>query len=515
MDNKTNSRIKNTSRNIASGIVNRLVAILLPFINRTALLWLLGAEFTGLNGLFSSILQVLNIAELGFHTAVVYSLYEPIAKKNEEEINEKLALLRTVYHYVGLVVFGLGAAIMPFLPRLIKGSYPDGINLYGIFALYLLNSGISYFLFAYKETLLIADQRQDIANNIRTLVNILKNILELSAILLFRNIYAFVVVAIFGTVLTNLLINRVVTQRYPFLKEVRCKISIPPEMRRRVSGLLIDRICDTFRNSFDSTIISATLGLVAIAIYGNYYYIYSALYGIMLVVCNAMGASVGNSIVIRGEKENYENMLDFSMIFSWILGWSAITMACLYQPFMFLWAGESMMLPVSDMLLFVLYYYIINMNNIRNQYVSGTGIWWELKHSYLLEAFANLTLNIILGKLLGITGVLLATIITIFLFNYLQRNRVLFKYYFRNESIGVFYRQQFFYLGAACVALALTYFLCIRISPAYTAASIAVRLFVCLVVPNLVFAAVYRLSSRWNSSVSFLRRVAARGFKKE
>ena len=233
-------------------------------------------------------------------------------------------------------------------------------------------------------------------------------------------------------------------------------------MRTQISGLLISRISDTCRKSFDGMIISMTLGLVATAIYGNYNNVQFALYGIMLAVCNAMSASIGNSIALRGEKENYENLLDFSMIFSWILGWSAITMACLYQPFMFLWVGKSMMLPIFDMLLFVLYFYVINMNNIRNQYITGTGIWWRLKTSYIVEAVSNLGLNIILGKMLGIKGVILASIITIILFNYLQRNHVLFKTYFKNESIGAFYRQQCAYFAIACIALALTYFLRIR-----------------------------------------------------
>ena len=256
--------------------------------------------------------------------------------------------------------------------------------------------------------------------------------------------------------------NREVSKRYPYLKSFKEKVKIPSEMRTQISGLLISRISDTCRKSFDGMIISMTLGLVATAIYGNYNNDQFALYGIMLAVCNAMSASIGNSIALRGEKENYENLLDFSMIFSWILGWSAITMACLYQPFMFLWVGKSMMLPIFDMLLFVLYFYVINMNNIRNQYITGTGIWWRLKTSYIVEAVSNLGLNIILGKMLGIKGVILASIITIILFNYLQRNHVLFKTYFKNESIGVFYRQQCAYFAIACIALALTYFLRIR-----------------------------------------------------
>ena len=508
--NKPSSRIENTSRNIVSGAINKCVSILLTFINRTVLLQLLGAELTGLSDLFADILQVLNLAELGLHTAIVYSLYDPVAKQDKKAICEKLSILRSVYHIVGLLVFGLGIAIMPFLPRMIKSGYPGEISLQGLFALFLFDSGISYYLFAYKETLLIADQRQDIATNIRTAIVILKNVLQLAILIFTRSFYAYAAVSIAATVTINILINRKVSKHYPYLKSFKEKVKIPSEMRTQISGLLISRISDTCRKSFDGMIISMTLGLVATAIYGNYNNVQFALYGIMLAVCNAMSASIGNSIALRGEKENYENLLDFSMIFSWILGWSAITMACLYQPFMFLWVGKSMMLPIFDMLLFVLYFYVINMNNIRNQYITGTGIWWRLKTSYIVEAVSNLGLNIILGKMLGIKGVILASIITIILFNYLQRNHVLFKTYFKNESIGVFYRQQCAYFAIACIALALTYFLCIRISPNYSIMSIAVRFFICLIIPNAIFLLAYKMCSRWSSAVLFIKRVAAK-----
>lgn len=358
--NKPSSRIENTSRNIVSSAINKCVSILLTFINRTVLLQLLGAELTGLSDLFADILQVLNLAELGLHTAIVYSLYDPVAKQDKKAICEKLSILRSVYHIVGLLVFGLGIAIMPFLPRMIKSGYPGEISLQGIFALFLFDSGISYYLFAYKETLLIADQRQDIATNIRTAIVILKNVLQLAILIFTRSFYAYAAVSIAATVTINILINREVSKRYPYLKSFKEKVKIPSEMCTQISGLLISRISDTCRKSFDGMIISMTLGLVATAIYGNYNNVQFALYGIMLAVCNAMSASIGNSIALRSERENYENLLDFSMIFSWILGWSAITMACLYQPFMFLWVGKSMMLPIFDMLLFVLYFYVIN-----------------------------------------------------------------------------------------------------------------------------------------------------------
>ena len=480
------SRTKNTTRNIGAGLIHQVISIVLPFINRTAILWTLGAEFTGLAGLFSSILNVLNMAELGFNTAIVYSLYKPMADNDHKKICEIVSLFKKIYSIVGTVVLVGGLAVMPFLTSFIHGSYPETINLYVVYLLYLINSAISYYLFAYKECLLIADQRQDIAKNIRTIVNIIRYLVQLLVLVITKDFYAYLIVAIVGTVITNLLIHISTKKRYPFYKRIKARLKIPADLKKQVGGLMINKICDTFRNSFDSLIISSFIGLTATAIYGNYYYVYSALYGVMLVISNAMSASVGNSIVKNSEKTNYKHLLTFSQIYAGIMGFGTVALACFYQPFMRIWVGEELMLSNYDMLLFCIYFYVINMNNIRNQYISGTGMWWKLKGSYVVEALANLGLNLVLGKLFGIAGVIIATIVTIFLFNYLQRNTVLFNNYFRKERIWEYYRQQFYYLLLSAVGLVISSFSCYYL-PFTGVMNWVMRMAICLVVPNLIY----------------------------
>jgi len=465
----------------------------------------MGAEFTGLASLFSSILSVLNISELGFNTAIVYSLYRPMAEHNEESICNLVSLIKRIYTGVGTFVLGAGILLMPFLKYLIKGSYPDSINLYFIYFLYLINSAISYYLFIYKECLLIADQRQDIANNIRTVVGIIRYLAQLIVLLFWKNFYMYLFIAILGTVVTNMAIQYATKKRFPYFKQVKGKMRIPDALMTQVKGLMINRICDTCRNSFDSLIISGFIGLVATTIYGNYYYIYSSLYGSMLVICNAMGASVGNSIVQKSVHENYRDMLTFSAIYAWITGWCTACLLCLYQPFMMLWAGEDLLLPNGDMILFCVYFYVINMNNIRNQYIAGTGIWWKLKTSHIIEAIANLLLNFLLGKILGITGVILATIFTILVFNYLQRNRILFRHYFREQDVKVYQLEQFLYAALAFVACAVSLFICTRLNVSGISVLFA-RGGICIVVPNIILAAGFMASPRRRDIKAFLMK---------
>ena len=455
------SRTKNTSRNIAAGLVNRFSTILLTFINRTIILYLLGAEFTGLNSLFTSILGVLSIAELGFDVAIIQSMYKPIAEGDKDKVCELLTLYRKAYYVVGTIILGLGLVLIPFLPMMINGEIPDSINLYLLYILYLMNSVISYFMFAYKESLLLAHQRRDVSHLIRTVFLTIKQIVQAVVLLVFRQFYAYLLMEIVFTILTNLWISKETNQRYPEYQPIAGKkVKMSEDIKKQLKGLVVGNVCDKARNSLDSIILSAFLGLTVVAIYNNYYYIYSAIYGTMLVICNSMGASVGNSIVTETVEKNYEHLNKFSFIVAWISGWLAICMLCVYQPFMELWAGKDLMLSDFNMMLLCLYFYAINMNNIRNQYVSGTGIWWEIRNSNIGEAVANIALNIILGKLFGITGIIAATIITILVFNFFWRTKILFKTYFKGMSLKKFLWNHCYWLVSTALAAIVTWRVC-------------------------------------------------------
>lgn len=510
-----NSRTHNTLRNIISGLINRAVMILLPFINRTAILWLLGAEFTGLTGLFTSVLSVLSLAELGFNSAIVYSLYEPMAKRDEQTICALVTLFRRVYHIVGTIILIGGICLLPFITKFIHGTYPDTINIYVLFLMYLTNTVISYYLFAYKAVLLTSDQRQDIINNIRTGVQIVGYIVQLLILIITRNFYFYMLVTIANTMCNNLLIQWVTRRRYPFFKLLDNVPKMPAAIKKQIHGLAIDKISDTCRNSFDSIIISSFFGLTATAIYGNYYYIYSALYGIMLVIANSMSASVGNCIVKKDVSYNYKQFLLFSLLFSGLLAWVCSFLVCLYQSFMQLWVGTDLLLPTYSMILFCIYFYIINLNNIRNQYISGTGLWWKLKGAYIVEAIGNLGLNIVLGKLYGINGVLWATILTIFCFNFLWRTSILFRNYFNGHSLFHFLAEQAYYTMLAVLCGGGSYLICSSLANMSGISTLVVRAFICIFVPPVIFTLGVCFTTRFQQVKQFISQLVTTYLKRK
>lgn len=225
MDESRTKRVKN---NIISGLINKIIVVGIPFITRTIIIWKLGASFLGLSSLFASILQVLNMAELGFSSAIVFSLYKPLAENDTECVCALMAFYRKVYKYVGLCILIVGGILTPFLPYLIKGDYPTSINLYILYLMYVFNTVISYWAYAYKAALVTADQRIDITNNINTVITLVQGGLQVFVLIIWENYYFFYGCVIIGSILNNILTAIVTSKKYP---QYICKGEIDDEIK--------------------------------------------------------------------------------------------------------------------------------------------------------------------------------------------------------------------------------------------------------------------------------------------
>ena len=209
------NRSKNTKRNIIFGLIHRIIGLVLPFFCQTVLIYVLGAEYNGLKGLFSSILTILNLAELGFGSALVFAMYEPITKDDKITICALLNLYKKVYRIIGISIFAIGLCATPFLPWFIHGKVPSDINLQAIYLLYLINTSISYLMFAYKSSLLSAFQRVDIINITGITTTIFLNVCQILVLLKTKDYYLYLVVSIISSILNNLIISLCVDRMYP------------------------------------------------------------------------------------------------------------------------------------------------------------------------------------------------------------------------------------------------------------------------------------------------------------
>lgn len=503
------NRVQNAKKNIISGVVSKGIALFLPFITRTCIIYSLGTMYLGLNSFFTSILQILSLAELGFGEAMVFSMYAPLSQKDTLKVRAILNLYKKIYRIIGMIVLVLGLCFLPFLEFFIKDGYPNDINIRVLYIVYLLNTVLSYWLFAYKNSLLAATQKISVNNNINSIIQVGLSLVQITLILLFRNYYLYVIVIPVFTVIRNLVTQKVSKSMYP---EYYCKGSLGKkeirEIEKRVSGLFIYKICGTFRVSLDSIVISTFLGLVVLAKYENYFFIANSIVGLLTIISSGITAGVGNSIVCETTEKNYTDYFKFFFLYEWITGWCTVCLFCLYQPFMKIWVGEDLMMGNEIVTLMCMYFYILKTCDMCYVYRQAAGIWWKDKLRPVVEAIANLVLNILLVKFFGVVGVLIATVITMTSINYIWGGRVLFKTYFK-KSMKEYIVKSVFYGMTTILAIAVTQFFCNMLLGDGIALFI-VRMAICCVIPNVIYVVIYYRLPEFKDSITLVKNMMHR-----
>lgn len=451
-------RMENTLRNTYWGIIYNIISIVFPFIVRTFVIKIVGVEYIGISGLCLSILQILNLAESGFSSAIVFSMYKPIVDDDEELIRALLAYYRKVYKVVGFFVLFLGLSILPFLPFFIHETYDSYTQIYCIYLIYLANTVVGYLLFAYQQSIFFAMQRNDLISNIQSIFKVLNNLFQIILLLIFKNYIISIIVIPISSIGINIMVAYRRKKKYPqFYAEGEINQEIRKDIKKRVIGVFFIKLCGSTRNSLDSIFISYYLGLFEVAIYGNYYLILISLMGFLGIICSSMGAGIGNSMVLESKEKNFKDMQKFLFLFSFI---SAVVTACLltlYQPFMLAWVGKELTFPFSIVILFCIYFYMLAIGNIRALYIVQAGLWWEERFRSLSEAIFNILLNWLLAKYFGVYGILVATIITLIFINNIYSGLILFKFYFHNYGRKKYFISFFSYILIAFIGCVISY----------------------------------------------------------
>lgn len=502
------SRTSNTLRNARWGLFQKVVILVMPFVTRTALIKVLGADYLGLSSLFTSVLSLLSLAELGVSNAIISAMYKPIAEKDTELICALMNFYRKAYYFIGVVVTTVGLAILPFIPNFISGSVPSDINLYALYIIYLINNAISYFLFAYKNCLFIAHQRNDINSKIQTLIIFLQNVVQLVLLITFRSYYCYAIVIPVCSIAINITTAYFSSKAYP---EYSCRGKLPikakENLKKRVLGLLLGRISATIRGSIDSLFISFFFGLTMVAMYANYLYIVTAVVGIIQILENSLIAGVGNSLVLDSVKKNHNDFLKFTFFLQWIVGWCSICILCLEQPFMGLWVGKEYMLKDLMAVLCAIYLFINCICLIRSIYTQALGMWWQLRYLSVIDIFVNVFLNYTLGKLYGAYGILAATIVDIAFVSIPWTTYYLFRDYFGLKLYWNYMLLYIKYFLISVLAGGITLFVCSKITISSGIIKLIANGLVCIVIPNAIYLAIYNRNLYFKEAVVKVRRI--------
>ena len=503
-------RTKNTVRNSVWGIVSKIITTAFPVIVRTMIVRYMGAEYLGIGSLFSSILTVLSLAELGISTAIVFSMYKPIANDDTKTICALMALYKKIYSIIGCLVAVIGIILMPFLSKVINGESPDNINIYILYGIYLGNAVIGYFLFAYKNCLLTAHHRTDISTKISIITATIQYCIAIFVIAFTKNYYAYAILAPIASIANNLITAFYVTKKFPNYKAKGIlKPEILNDIKKRVAGLMLSKVATTTRNTLDSIFISAFLGLTTVTIYGNYYYIMAAIISILAVITGGMSAGVGNSVAVETVEKNYHDFKKFTFIFAWISGWCTICLACLYQPTMKIWMGKDLMFSNKISFLFAFYFYSLTANSIKDQYYNAAGLWWIGKWRTIIEAVANIILNFVLGKLYGVFGIIIATIITAIVVNFCYGTQLLYQNYFTDKKLFDIFKEHIFYFFITVFNTMFTYFICdLILLDGFV--GLVIKCVICIIVPNLIYLLFYFKNKYFPEMLQMVKRMIRR-----
>lgn len=502
-------RTKKSIRNIATALAGQFFWILINFFARMVFIKVLGTEYLGVHGLFTNIISMISLAEMGIGSAIIYSLYKPLALGEEQKIKALMHFFRSAYHIIGLVVLVLGLAVLPFLDFIIKDK-ANIPNLSFIYLLFLADAVLSYF-FAYKRSLIEADQKGYIVTTYHYIFVALINGLQIVVLLLTKNFIFFMTVKMLFTLTENFMISLKAEQIYPFLKEKSVAELDATEKKgiyQNVYAMFFHRLGGVVVNGTDNILISYYAGLVVVGLYSNYYMILTALNAIIGQIFTAATASIGNLNALVGKEKSYVIYKAIYFANFWFYGFSSICLYVLFNPFITLWVGKEFIMSDLIVTIIVINFFVTGMRKSTLMFRDSLGLFWNDRYKPLFESIINLVASIILASRYGIVGVLVGTFISTMTTCFWVEPYVLYRNGF-NSRLREYFSRYGLYALVTLVAGFVTWYACGLVG-GVTITSFVVKLLICLLIPNVIFLLIFS----WTKEFKYLSNIVMRVIKK-
>lgn len=483
-------RLKNSMRNMITSISSNIVTIIIGLLAQAIFIKIMGIEYLGLNGLFTNIISMLGIVELGIGSAIIYNLYKPIAINDVETIKSLMNFYKKSYNIIGIVVLTIGLIIIPFLPLIIE-DVTVKINVPLIYILFLLDIVFSYFL-SYKRSILYASQKNYLINLIHIGYTILLNIGQLLMLFYTKNYYLYLIVKIIVRIIENLIITYIVNKEYSYLKEDAKKLypTIEKDIIKKVKALFFHKIGGFVVLGTDNIIISKFLGLVSVGLYSNYYMIINAVQTLFSQALVALTPSVGNLLVKENKNKTFEVFKKIRFMNFWIATFTSVCILNMMQQFITIWIGEEYLL--DDIVLIVLVFNLFQklMRSTYQTFKEAAGIYYEDRFVPLLESLINIIVSIIGVKLIGLAGVFIGTIISGFVLWFYSYPKYVYKKLF-DRSYKDYLKETLGYIILFIVISYLTYY----INNIYLVNNIyfefVKNILIAIIVPNILMLLVF------------------------
>ncbi|MCM1537384.1 MAG: hypothetical protein NC254_03185 [bacterium] len=490
-------RSRNAVVNTLAGGLGTLLVGLLQFIGRVVFIRFLSDEYLGISSLFTNILSILSLTELGLSTAVCFRLYQPLAGGDRETVKSVMRYFRRAYFVIGWVVVVLGAALLPFLPWLMTGT-TGLVDVRVIYMLYVLQSAASYWFWAYKAILLQADQKLYIVRFYHVLANVIVTVLQLVTLAMFRNFMLYSVIGLFAAVLVNLFSAREVDRRYPYLKERTYRRLTKEEKKslfRDVSGMSLFKMNTTVVNSTDNLVISAFINVKTVALYGNYQLIISGVSQVAMQLFGGVTATVGNYYAEDTREHNEFVFRCIQLLCYWVYTLLGIGMFVCLNPLIRLCFGTSRVFSWELVFLQVLYFMINGFQRTSFIYRDACGLFWKGKARPVATAVLNIVISIVLVRYIGLAGVIAGTIISWLLTTWWYDPCLIYR-----QAFSMPVRRYFLGYAKAALLTAALFALIVWLSgllPFGGIGALAVKVLFCMSIPNVGYYLAYRNSEEF------------------
>lgn len=508
MENKT-SRTRNVAKNAMISLLCQFFNILIQFVGRTIFISVLGKEYLGVNGLFTNILTMLSFAELGIGSAMIFSMYKPLSIGDTEKLKSIMALYRKAYCIIGLAVAGLGICVIPFLDRIV-GKTPDiPENIVLLYLLFLLNSTISYF-FVYKKSIITADQKLYVVNIYQEITGFIQVAAQCAILLLTGNYILYLLIQIACTLLNNIWTAHKANKMYPYLKEKADPLPKEESEKifKNVKDLALYKFGSAILNGTDNLIISTMFSVISVGLVSNYVMITNLFTTVLSRITNSFTASVGNLNAVSESKKQHEVFVKIFFLSVWLFGFASYGMMLFLNDIIELWVGADYLLDPLVVFSLVLSFYVSSVQFATYTFRTTLGLFHQGRFAPVIAALVNIAFSILLGWLIGLSGVFFATAISRFFVISTIDAVLIYKHGF-HKSPKEYFGMYIGFLSLIAAIYGMTYFL-LELIPMSGIIGLLVKIAISTVLFNGVFCLIFRRTEMFKeikeSFISLLKR---------
>lgn len=432
-----NSRTSNSLKNMAASVIYQLLNLLLSFVSRTVFIQVLGVSYLGISGLFSDVLSMLNMAELGFGTAMTFSMYKPLAEKDYDTLAGLTNFYKRIYRIIALAIAVIGLLLIPFLPYLVNLDQEiDHLVLYYVL---FLASHVASYLVVYKTTVLYADQKNHVLIKYTAYWNTAQTLVQLLVLWITHNYVLYLIIQVIFVYGSNFQKSRVADKAYPYINK---KIKIPKEKTKGifkdVGSAFIYKIANVLITATDNTLISVLISTEMVGYYSNYNIVVAKLKGIVGTVFYSLIASIGNLIEKEGSERRYQIFQLMQTVCQIICTFCTVCLLLLEEDFIRVWLGNSYVLGTLALISIVIVFYLNIILSPITSFREAAGLFRKTKYIMLWTAGLNIAFSIILGKIMGLPGILFATALSKLLTHFWYEPVLLFRDYFK-KSCSIYF----------------------------------------------------------------------------